>query len=124
MSKTNDSKGEYETMKQKFEALEANVDNLMTAIKTNPEANDQRLSNVREILKDIVLGSVQVKAHVVSADEREGGLRNLLNFGHSIGHGIEGLLTPNILHGECVAIGMVLEAELAVHLGFLSREDV
>ena len=124
MSKTNESKGEYETMKYKFEALEANVNVLMAAIKTNPEANDHRLSKVREILKDIVLGSVQVKAHVVSADEREGGLRNLLNFGHSIGHGIEGLLTPDVLHGECVAIGMVLEAELAMHLGVLSREDV
>ncbi|KAF6224348.1 hypothetical protein HO133_010925 [Letharia lupina] len=124
MSKTNESKGEYETMKYKFEALEANVNVLMAAIKTKPEANDHRLSRVREKLKDIVLGSVQVKAHVVSADEREGGLRNLLNFGHSIGHGIEGLLTPDILHGECVAIGMVLEAELALHLGVLSREAV
>lgn len=111
-------------MKYKFEALEANVNVLMAAIKDTPEAGDDRLSNVREILKDIVLGSVQVKAHVVSADEREGGLRNLLNFGHSIGHGIEGLLTPDILHGECVAIGMVLEAELALHLGVLSRENV
>lgn len=124
MSKTNESKGEYETMKYKFEALEANVNALMTAVKISPEASDRRLSEVREKLKDIVLGSVQVKAHVVSADEREGGLRNLLNFGHSIGHGIEGLLTPDILHGECVAIGMVLEAELARHLGVLSREDV
>ena len=124
MSKTNESKGEFEMMKYKFEALEANVNVLMAAIKTPPEANDQRLSQVREILKDIVLGSVQVKAHVVSADEREGGLRNLLNFGHSIGHGIEGILTPDVLHGECVAIGMVLEAELAMHLGVLSREAV
>lgn len=124
MSKTNESKGEYETMKHKFEALEANVNVLMAAIKTTPEAGDDRLSNVREILKAIVLGSVQVKAHVVSADEREGGLRNLLNFGHSIGHGIEGLLTPDILHGECVAIGMVLEAELALHLGLLGREAI
>ena len=124
MSKTNESKGEYETMKHKFEALEANVNVLMTAIKLSPEAGGNRLSNVKEKLKDIVLGSVQVKAHVVSSDEREGGLRNLLNFGHSIGHGIEGLLTPDILHGECVAIGMVLEAELALHLGVLSREAV
>ena len=124
MSKTNESKGEYETMKHKFEALEANVDVLMAAIKTSPEASDHRLSNIKAKLKDIVLGSVQVKAHVVSADEREGGLRNLLNFGHSIGHGIEGLLTPDVLHGECVAIGMVLEAELALHLGVLSREAV
>lgn len=91
----------------------------MTAIKTAPEMGDRRLSSVRQILKDIVLGSVRVKAHVVSADEREGGLRNLLNFGHSIGHAFEGILTPQILHGECVAIGMVLEAILARYLGVL-----
>lgn len=91
----------------------------MQAIKTAPEMGDRRLSGIRQILKDIVLGSVRVKAHVVSADEREGGLRNLLNFGHSIGHAFEGILTPQILHGECVAIGMVLEANLARYLGVL-----
>ena len=74
---------------------------------------------MRDILKKIVLESASTKAHVVSADEREGGLRNLLNFGHSIGHAFEGILTPQILHGECVAIGMVLEAVLARHLGVL-----
>lgn len=91
----------------------------MAAIRTPPEVGDQRLSSVRSIIKSLVLGSVRVKAHVVSADEREGGLRNLLNFGHSIGHAYEGILTPQILHGECVSIGMVLEAALARHLGVL-----
>ena len=91
----------------------------MAAIRTSPELGDQRLSTVRSIIKSLVLGSVKVKAHVVSADEREGGLRNLLNFGHSIGHAYEGILTPQILHGECVSIGMVLEAALARHLGVL-----
>ena len=91
----------------------------MTAIQSSPGTNEDRLSGVRQALKDIVLGSVRVKAHVVSADEREGGLRNLLNFGHSIGHAFEGILTPQILHGECVSIGMVLEATLARHLGVL-----
>lgn len=47
-------------------------------------------------------------------------MRNLLNFGHSIGHAFEAILTPEILHGECVSIGMVLEAELARYLGVLS----
>jgi pentafunctional AROM polypeptide len=69
-----------------------------------------------------VLGSVRVKAEVVSADEREGGLRNILNFGHSIGHAIEGIIAPQMLHGECVAIGMVKEAELSRSLGVLSPE--
>ena len=69
-----------------------------------------------------VLGSVRVKAQVVSADEREGGLRNILNYGHSIGHAIEAIMAPQMLHGECVAIGMVKEAELARSLGILSPE--
>ena len=81
----------------------------MEAINSSPSTNDRRLSNVRDQLARIVAGSVRVKAEVVTADEKEGGLRNLLNFGHSIGHAIEGILTPQILHGECVAIGIVLE---------------
>jgi len=60
----------------------------------------------------------------VSSDEREGGLRNLLNFGHSIGHAIEAILTPQMLHGECVSIGMVKEAELARYLGVLKPGGV
>lgn len=91
----------------------------MTAIQAPPGRGEGRLSGVHQALKDIVLGSVRVKAHVVSADEREGGLRNLLNFGHSIGHAFEGILTPQILHGECVSVGMVLEATLARYLGVL-----
>ncbi|MCJ1405744.1 3-dehydroquinate dehydratase (3-dehydroquinase) [Xylographa trunciseda] len=107
-----------------FAALESNAESLMLAIKTPATADNDRLSEVKQILKRIVLGSVRVKAHVVSADEREGGLRNLLNFGHSIGHAFEGILTPQILHGECVAIGMVLEATLARHLGVLKGSAV
>ena len=102
-----------------FEGLEANAGKLMEAIRKAPTMNQDRLSNVRSILKEAVLGSVSVKAHVVSADEREGGLRNLLNFGHSIGHAIEGILAPRVLHGECVAVGMHLEAVLARYLGVL-----
>ena len=96
----------------------------MQAIRIPPESGRNRLSGVRDILKGIVLGSVRVKAHVVSVDEREGGLRNLLNFGHSIGHAFEGILTPQILHGECVSIGMVQEAMLARHLGVLKGSAV
>lgn len=86
----------------------------MKAMKSPVASDGRRLSEVKDLLKHIVVGSVRVKAEVVSADEREGGLRNLLNFGHSIGHAIEGILTPQILHGECVSIGMVLEANVGV----------
>ncbi|KAJ3163934.1 3-dehydroquinate dehydratase (3-dehydroquinase) [Geranomyces variabilis] len=73
-----------------------------------------------QLLLRVILGSVRVKAHVVTADEKEGGLRGLLNFGHSVGHAIEAILSPEMLHGECVSIGMVREAEIARHLGFLN----
>ncbi|KAI8916776.1 EPSP synthase-domain-containing protein [Powellomyces hirtus] len=73
-----------------------------------------------QLLLRVILGSVRVKAHVVTADEKEGGLRGLLNFGHSIGHAIEAILSPEMLHGECVSLGMVREAEIARHLGFLN----
>ena len=62
-----------------------------------------------ELLQRVLVASIAVKARVVSCDEREGGLRAILNFGHTVGHGIEAVLQPTLLHGECVAIGMVKE---------------
>ncbi len=59
-------------------------------------------------LDDIIVASLRIKAAVVKADEKESGLRRVLNFGHTIGHGIEtaaGLHT--LYHGECVALGML-----------------
>ncbi len=53
----------------------------------------------------IILESLEIKKAVVELDEREGGLRKILNFGHTIGHGIEA--TSDYLHGECVALGMI-----------------
>lgn len=102
-----------------FTALEQNATAILEAIRAPYATPTGRLAPIRDILKRIVLGSAKVKAEVVSADEREGGLRNLLNFGHSIGHAYEAILTPQVLHGECVAIGMVKEAELARFLGVL-----
>lgn len=77
-----------------------------------------------ELLLKVILGSVKVKAHVVTVDEKESGLRGLLNFGHSIGHAIEAILYPEMLHGECVSIGMVKEAELSRQLGILNNVSV
>jgi len=101
-----------------FTTLEENAKEILEAIRSKSKSSE-RLAPIRHILKRIVLGSARVKAEVVSADEREGGLRNLLNFGHSIGHAYEAILTPQVLHGEAVAIGMVKEAELARFLGVL-----
>ncbi|KAG0164863.1 3-dehydroquinate dehydratase (3-dehydroquinase) [Apophysomyces sp. BC1034] len=81
-------------------------------------------TEAQSLLLDVILASARVKAHVVTEDEREGGLRGLLNFGHSIGHGIEALVSPMLLHGECVSIGIIHEAELARNLGHLNQVAV
>ena len=61
--------------------------------------------------------SVEIKADVVSRDEREGGLREVLNFGHTVGHALEAASGYTLRHGDAVAAGMVLEARLGESLG-------
>ncbi len=68
-------------------------------------------------LVQLVGRSVEIKAEVVSQDEREAGLRAILNFGHTIGHALESASGFDLAHGEAVAIGMVAEAELGAVLG-------
>jgi len=76
-----------------------------------------------EALEHIIYESCRIKAEVVSQDEREGGLRRVLNFGHTIGHAIEAAAGYNLLHGFCVAIGMVAAARFSEALG-LARGGV
>ncbi|MHB8667164.1 MAG: 3-dehydroquinate synthase [Burkholderiales bacterium] len=67
----------------------------------------------------------EIKAAVVAEDEREAGVRALLNFGHTFGHAIEsGLGYGNWLHGEAVAAGMVMAADLSRRMGFIAQADV
>ena len=66
---------------------------------------------------DAVARSVEIKAEIVLSDVREHGRRKTLNFGHTLGHAIEQASGYELLHGECVAIGMVLEARLAERIG-------
>lgn len=71
-----------------------------------------------------VLRSCEIKSAVVSADEREGGIRATLNFGHTFGHAIEsGLGYGEWLHGEAVGCGMVMGADLSCRLGQITRAD-
>lgn len=70
-----------------------------------------------DVARDLVLRSLRVKVAVVERDERESGLRKILNFGHTIGHAVESLSGYAMLHGECVAIGMVAEARIAALAG-------
>lgn len=69
--------------------------------------------------------SCQCKAEVVAADEKEAGQRALLNLGHTFGHAIEtGMGYGEWLHGEAVATGMCMAAELSVRLGWISEQDL
>jgi 3-dehydroquinate synthetase len=65
----------------------------------------------------LIVRSVEIKAEIVSRDEREEGLRKTLNFGHTIGHAVELVSGYSLLHGEAVAIGMALEGRLAEQIG-------
>lgn len=70
-----------------------------------------------------VARSCEIKAEVVAADERESDRRRILNYGHTIGHALESLGGyRGLIHGEAVGIGLVAEAELAVHLGFCGKD--
>lgn len=76
-----------------------------------------------EALVDAIERSCQIKAEVVGQDEKEEGLRAILNFGHTFGHAIEaGMGYGNWLHGEAVGAGMVMGARLSQALGFVKAE--
>ena len=79
------------------------------------EANRERILNLDDkAITYIIRRSCEIKADVVSKDERESGLRAILNYGHTIGHAIETATGyTRYLHGEAVAIGMHLEAKLS-----------
>ena len=77
-----------------------------------------------QALADAVARSCEIKAAVVGSDERESGLRAILNFGHTFGHAIEaGMGYGEWLHGEAVGAGMVMAAELSRRLALLSDDD-
>jgi 3-dehydroquinate synthase len=94
---------------QFFGWLEGNIDRLLRRDAT--------------ALHHVVLTSCSIKAAVVAADEREEGVRAILNFGHTFGHAIETLTRYEYLHGEAVAIGMVMATDLSMRLGLLDRVD-
>ncbi|HET9949528.1 MAG TPA: 3-dehydroquinate synthase [Longimicrobiales bacterium] len=66
---------------------------------------------------EAVLRSVEIKAGVVSSDERESGYRQVLNFGHTVGHALEAASRYALGHGSAVALGMLLEAEIGERMG-------
>jgi len=86
---------------------------------------DALLARERTALAHAIRRSCELKAEVVGADEREAGLRAILNFGHTFGHAIEaGLGYGEWLHGEAVGCGMVMAAELSAQLGLVPADFV
>lgn len=73
------------------------------------------------VVETLVARNCAIKADVVARDEREADLRAILNYGHTVGHAIEAVLEYELLHGECVALGMMVENEIAVARGLLAR---
>ncbi len=78
-----------------------------------------------EAVAHAIYRSCEIKAQVVGEDEREGGIRAILNLGHTFGHAIEtGMGYGNWLHGEAVGAGMVLAAQTSQRLGWIAEADV
>ena len=77
----------------------------------------------REFLTWVIAESVRLKAQVVSADEKEGDLRRVLNFGHTLGHAFEAATGyKKFLHGEAVAWGMIAAANIAAQIGICDKQ--
>jgi len=100
-----------------FALLENNVEKILAFARNE----SQEAAN---IVQKIIQGAANTKAYVVTHDEKEGGLRGVLNFGHTIGHAIEAILAPAMYHGECISMGMVYEAEIARSMGILKDAAV
>jgi len=96
--------------RQFFEWLEANLESILNLDKVS--------------LNNIVKKNCEIKAQVVAADETEQGIRALLNFGHTFGHAVETAMGyGNWLHGEAVAAGMVMAADLSARSGWLPGKE-
>jgi len=76
------------------------------------------------LLEEVVARSAAIKAGIVSKDERDTGLRNILNFGHTIGHAVESASNFKIRHGQAVAIGMVKASIIACRMGIFPRRQL
>lgn len=101
---------------------------ILTAVEEHPQIRDVHWATNtpvgQEVLSEIVRRSVAVKAGVVSEDRLEGGLREILNYGHTMAHAIERAEHYKMRHGQAVAIGSVFAANLAQHLGVTSEAFV
>lgn len=76
-----------------------------------------------DVFNNIIIKCSRIKADVISKDEYDSGIRNLLNFGHTIGHALEKVIGfKNINHGQAVALGMLCAVDLSADLGFIENQ--
>ena len=94
---------------------------LFTYIESNL---DQIKSLDDRALETVVVRSAEIKAAVVAKDERDFGLRQILNYGHTVGHAIESVSDFQVRHGEAVAIGMLAAARISNKLGILGKNEL
>jgi 3-dehydroquinate synthase len=89
------------------------------------EGNLDRIKSLDEnVLEEVVFQTASIKAEVVEKDETDLGLRNILNYGHTIGHAIESVTDFSMGHGSVVAIGMVAAATISNRMGMLDKNDL
>lgn len=87
--------------------------------------NAERILSLDEnVLQYVARMNCSIKGRVVEQDEKEGGLRAVLNFGHTIGHAIESVSGFRLLHGECVSLGMIGAFMMAQYLGMVDEAAV
>ncbi|HYL93381.1 MAG TPA: 3-dehydroquinate synthase family protein, partial [Alphaproteobacteria bacterium] len=97
-----------------FESLKAGVIRDAALFDFMVKRAEKILNRDPKALEKVIAASIQVKARVVSSDERESGLRRILNFGHTIGHALEAATNYSyLLHGEAIAWGMIAAATIA-----------
>ena len=107
-----------------YEIIKAGVIRDVELFRFLEQHADRVLTRDSDTLEHIIAAAVRMKAEVVSADEREGDLRRILNFGHTIGHALEAeTFYERFLHGEAVAFGMHAATNLAKSTGRLKAQD-
>jgi 3-dehydroquinate synthase len=107
-----------------YEVVKCGVIRDVNLFRALDERAEEVLAMRPEVLDGAIADAVRIKAEVVSTDEREGDLRRILNFGHTVGHALEAETKyERFLHGEAVAFGMRAAAAIAERTGLLPSED-
>jgi 3-dehydroquinate synthase len=107
-----------------FEVIKCGIIRSAPLFRLLSERSEDVLARRPEVVDELIAASVRIKAEVVTADEREGNVRRILNFGHTFGHALEAETRyERFLHGEAVAFGMRAAVHLGEKTGHLSAED-